>query len=247
MNSLFLAWQDDTSRAWFPVGRLTYDGLFYRFAYVQGAREAAAKAGFQPIYSFPDFEQVYSSSKLFPLFANRLLRPSRPDYADFVQWLNLPGENDPLALLARSGGNRKTDTFEVFPCPERDEQGQYQLHFFAHGLRYVPPETVEHLEGLPVGQELWMSHEFQNPYDPEALALKTPDQYNLGYCPRYLVSEVKRLREAGQKILVTVERVNAPPTPLQFRILCRLTADWPEGFEPFSGESYQLLVNQIAA
>jgi hypothetical protein len=136
---LFLAWQNPSSRAWFPVGKLTYDGRLYHFVYLQGAIEASEKADFQPIISFPDFHQEYGSLELFPLFQNRRLRRSRPDYPAFIQSLNLPSdETDPMAILSRSGGRRQTDSFEVFPCPERTESGQYEMHFFTHGLRYCP-------------------------------------------------------------------------------------------------------------
>jgi hypothetical protein len=137
LKTLFLAWQDPHSRSWFPIGKLTQEHEIYEFSYLQGALEAKDKAGFEPIVSFPYFDQHYRSSDLFPLFANRLLRPSRPEFKDFVQWLNIPEqEDDPIALLARSGGKRKTDNFEVFPCPERDADGNYHIHFFTHGLRY---------------------------------------------------------------------------------------------------------------
>jgi len=42
-------------------------------------------------------------------------------------------------MLARSGGRRETDTLTVFPIPEPDSEGRYRLHFFLHGLRYLPP------------------------------------------------------------------------------------------------------------
>ncbi len=45
----------------------------------------------------------------------------------------------------------------------------------------------------------------------------------------------------------TVERVNPPPIPLQFRVLCNLTALWVAGFEPFSSPSYQPLGEVPAA
>ncbi|MEH2319266.1 hypothetical protein [Nostoc sp.] len=31
MKTLFLAWQDPKSWAWFPIGRLTFDGTKYQF------------------------------------------------------------------------------------------------------------------------------------------------------------------------------------------------------------------------
>ena len=72
------------------------------------------------------------------------MRPSRPDYQDYIQWLNIPQhEDEPIAILARSGGRKATDTFELFPCPERNEDGFYHLHFFVHGLRYMPECSIE--------------------------------------------------------------------------------------------------------
>jgi hypothetical protein len=94
------------------VGRLSREGSEYVFTYTQGARSAEA-AGFRPLSSFPDFDQVYVSRELFPMFQNRLPPQSRPDYEDFVEWLDLErGEADPLVMLARSGGQRETDMFE---------------------------------------------------------------------------------------------------------------------------------------
>jgi hypothetical protein len=244
LKKLFLAWQDAISRAWFPVGKLTHqDGLYY-FAYIQGALEAKEKANFQPMWPFPDFNHRYSSSDLFPLFANRLLKRSRPDFLDFVQWLNIPqDQNDPLALLARSGGKRKTDSFEVFPEPERDESGQYHVHFFTHGLRHFPEANQAFVRTLQPGERLFITHDMQNPVDSRALILRTEDLHSVGYCPRYLNQDFfEQVSRFPEQVIVTVERVNPPPTPLQFRLLCSLTATWPDDFQPFSGAIYQPIV-----
>jgi hypothetical protein len=166
LKTLFLAWQDPGSGSWFPIGLLTFNGKEYRFSYTKGVLEAQLKCGFGPLLSFPDFNKVYTSEKLFPLFSNRVMPRSRPDYPEFVQWLNLPQhEDDPIALLARSGGKRVTDKFEVFPCPEPDENGRYRIHFFAHGLRHLPKPAIERINGLQVGELLYLAHEFQNPHD----------------------------------------------------------------------------------
>jgi hypothetical protein len=243
LKTLFLAWQDSASRAWFPVGKLISQNGIYQFKYLQGALEAKEKAGFEPIWSFPDFYHHYSSTDLFPLFANRLLRPSRPDYKDFVQWLNIPEqEDDPIALLARSGGQRKTDSFEVFPCPEQDPSGKYHIHFFVHGLRHFPPEIQEHVQTLQPETPLLLTHDLQNKYDSRALILRTEDLHFVGYCPRYLTQDFFELVcHFPQQVHVTVERVNPPPTPLQFRLLCNLTAAWAQSFQPFSSPMYQEL------
>ncbi|MBH8565546.1 DNA-binding protein [Nostoc sp. CENA67] len=249
MKKLFLAWQDPKSRAWFPIGRLTFDGTKYQFIYTQGAAEAELKCEFQPLLSFPELNKVYTSVELFPLFSNRLMRPSRPDYNNYIEWLNIPQhENDPIAILARSGGRKATDDFEVFPCPEPDENGLYHIHFFVHGLRHLPACATERINQLQTGELLYLANEFQNPYDPRALLLCTKDHYIVGYCPRYIVDDVFKLKDKNSELVkVEVERVNPVPTPLQLRLLCNMTAQWDEDFQPFSSWEYQPLVTDIPA
>ncbi|GAB1539763.1 HIRAN domain-containing protein [Scytonema sp. NUACC21] len=244
MKTLFLAWQDPNSRAWFPIGRLTFDGEKYQFVYTGGALEAQSKSGFQPMFSFPNFYKVYTSVEVFPLFSNRLMRRSRPEYKDFVQWLNIPqNSDDPIAILSRSGGQKVTDHYEVFPYPEPDENGLYHIHFFVHGLRHLPPYSIERISSLKPRDVLWLAHEAQNSYDSNALTLHTEDHYILGYCPRYIASDaLKLLRHNPKLIHVQVERVNPAPTPLQFRLLCNLTAEWHDDFRPFSSFNYQPIV-----
>lgn len=241
MKTLFLAWQDPNSGSWFPIGRLTFDGTEYQFAYTHGVEEAQAKCDFQLLQSFPRLNEVYKSNELFPLFSNRLMPRSRPDYNNFVQWLNVPKhKDDPIALLARSGGRKATDHFEVFPCPEQDENGLYHIHFFVHRLRELPEESIIRLNKLKPAELLYLAHDLQNEYDTQALMLRTNDRYLVGYCPRYLVEEVWELLRQNQKLVhVHVERVNLLPTPLQFRLLCNMTAEWHRDFRPFSSSIYQ--------
>lgn len=248
MKTLFLAWQDSESGSWFAIGRLTFNGKEYQFNYTNGVLEAKLKCGFEPLPSFPDFSKVYISQKLFPLFSNRVMPRSRPDYHEFVQWLNIPKyEDDPIALLARSGGKRVTDQFEVFPCPEPDENGRYCIHFFAHGLRHLPKPAIERINGLEVGELLYLAHEFQNRYDSSALLLCTEDRWIVGYCPRYLCGDFFQLIWQHRELVrVEVDRLNQPPTPLQFRLLCKMTADWRD-FRPFSSPMYQPVSSDVLA
>ena len=248
MKTLFLAWQDPVSRSWFPIGRLTFNGKEYQFNYTNGFLKALLERFFKPLPSFPDFSKVYTSQKLFPLFSNRVMPRSRPDYPEFVQWLNIPKhEDDPIALLARSGGKRVTDNFEVFPCPEPDENGRYRIHFFAQGLRHLPKPAIERINGLQVGELLYLAHEFQNRYDSSALLLCTEDHWIVGYCPRYLCGDILQIiSQHPELVRVEVDRLNQPPTPLQFRLLCKMTADWRD-FRPFSSPMYQPVSSDVLA
>lgn len=248
LKTLFLSWQNPISRAWFPIGRLDFDGELYRFRYIHGALVAQAQGQFRPIRTFPELRHLYESPRLFPLFENRLLRRSRPEYPDYVQWLNIPEKaDDPIALLSRSGGQRVTDTFEVFPYPQPDESGPYHIHFFVHGLRYMPPETQPTIQQLKPETRLLIMQDSQNDYDQNALLLRTEEGHNVGYCPRYLTHDVLNLlQQDPQKLMAAVERVNPHPTPVQFRLLCNLTAEWSKDFQPFSGELYEPLVSDVA-
>ncbi|MGB5634883.1 MAG: HIRAN domain-containing protein [Waterburya sp.] len=63
---------------------------------------------------------------------------------------------------------------------------RYELHFFAHGLGYLPQGVIAKIEQFQVGDRLWLAHELQNEYDKRALILNTQDHYIVGYLPRYL-------------------------------------------------------------
>lgn len=244
MNTLFLAWQDCQSRLWFPVGQLTFDGEIYTFTYVEGAKQAHQECGFEPLLSFPDWNRVYRSTKLFAVFANRVMSRSRPDYHSFLSRFNLSAENlDVMEFLGRTGGVRQTDNLTVFPCPKPNAYGQYHLHFLAHGLRYLPECSVKRLEQLEIGDSLWLAHEFHNPYDYKALTLNTADHYLLGYCPRYLVGNIFEILMRNPNLVkVTVATINLSPTPLKYRLLCQMTYSGFEGYVPFASAEYQPLV-----
>lgn len=239
---LYLAWRQP-DRRWWPVGRLTYANGAYEFAYTKGATSAAA-SGFRPLLSFPDLEQTYVSRQLFPVFANRVPPKTRPDYDAFVEGLGVGSTHiDPIALLARSGGRRETDMFELFPVPEQNADGRYEATFFVHGLRHRGPDAEAAARSLHPGDLVRLVPEPANPEDPHALGVvAVVSATRLGFLPRYLCEDVHRLREHGRDELHTVvRRVNPPPTPAQFRVLCTLAAPWPRGFRPLSSPDFDPL------
>jgi hypothetical protein len=203
--------------------------------------------------SFPELDRIYVSPELFPLFSNRSLRQSRPDYKQYLDWLCVPEtEADPVAILARSGGQRVTDTLEVFPSPTKSHEDRYELHFLVHGLSHMPEESAVRVERLTRGEHLLIMWDVQNPSDNLALALRTAetfdrDMFLVGYCPRYLRGDIiETMKRGGITPLVTVERVNRSPAPLQFRLLCKLIMPAVEGFSPFSSDDYMPIVSEYA-
>lgn len=241
MKILYLAWRDPKGRSWFPVGQLSFDGKSYRFVYTKGAKQSP---NFIPFARMENLTTVYKSNELFPLFANRLLSKKRPEYQDFLHWLNTrPGEDDLLTLLAGTGGMQEADLLALFPCPYRGPDNMYRVRFFSHGLRYLLPEAILRIHKLSPGERLYLMPDPQNTHDSEAVGLRTDDPAALvGYCPRYFVGDfLLLLREAGtENTKVVVERVNQE-APIQLRLLCTLTANWPESFHPCAGTWYEPL------
>lgn len=71
-----------------------------------------------------------------------------------------------------------------------------------------------------------------------------PGGRRLGWVPDYLVDHVRDLRTLnGHDPEVTVEHVNGPAAPPHMRLLCRLSAPWPVGYQPFSGPEFQTFVD----
>ena len=167
-----------------------------------------------------------------------------------MKWLNVQkGEDDPVALLARTGGVRQTDSLEVFRCPKPDSDGRYHVHFFIHGLSHVPDHVVARVNELKPGDTLYLMPDPQNAWDPRAVALRTEDPVVMfGYCPRYLVEDVGvLLSDCGPDgVNVVVERLNRD-APLQLRLLASISACWPEDFGPCSGNLYAPLAARFQA
>ncbi|HLC15488.1 MAG TPA: HIRAN domain-containing protein [Thermodesulfovibrionia bacterium] len=241
MKKLFLAWQDPKDRSWLPVGCLTVENDRYRFVYTQGAKHSV---NFLPFARMKQLDTIYESKELFPLFANRLLSKSRSEYKDFLKWLDLnENEDDPLSLLALTEGIRSTDTLMVFPCPEKQADGTYHIHFFAHGIRYLPEEAIKLINHLQAGTQLYLMFDIQNTYDPSAIALRMENPiFIVGYCPRYITKDFSQLmkEQGSDEVKVLVERVNQD-APIQLRLLCNITGVWPVGFNSCSTELYKPL------
>ena len=249
LPALFVAWQNPATRCFYPVGRLAQiegDGgdVCFEFAYIQGARLAT---GFQPFPSFPDLCQVYRAKELFPMFENRLVSPKRADFPEYIAQLALPGTTtSPITILSRSTGLRTTDTLELFPLPEFESDHGYRTWFWAHGIRYLPPEGLDRLLRLEPGEQVFPQCDVENPVDPSAIELLSDDDLRIGYMPSYLLDDAHALEENCHSGKVYVDRINPPPAPIQQRLLLRLEAFCPEGFVPYATPRYQPLSDEAA-
>lgn len=247
-NRLYVAWRsgDQSQSRWGPIGVLERTAAgSYRFAYTLGARQLP---GFSPFPGMSRYDEVYESDELFPMFANRLLNPSRPEYKESLMWSGFDPASppDPIQLLGVTEGRRQTDSLEVFPCPEPDPDGCFTAKFFLHGLRHASPEAIAHVATLQPEDELRIVPEDENHVDRFAVAVWTQNgvEHRIGYVPRYLAQDIRELKEQCSPgfAQLRVQRIN-PRAPLQQRVLCRMNACWPDGFRPCSSPEFQPLAD----
>jgi hypothetical protein len=231
---LIVTWKHDSSRPIIPVAELlvSADGRRYEFGYLKGVSEAEGH-GFQPFVAFPRFDTRYESSDLFPFFTNRVLPTTRPDYLESLSAVGLDASEANVAeVLGRTNGRRATDRIETILEPVRDSAGRYVTHFLVRGVRYAV-DSEKAIASLEAGTRLLAVVDGFNEYNPRARKLVTESGGAIGYVPDYLVADLDSLESAGAAPSVIVERVNPPPTPQHFRVLCRVESVWPRGFVPF--------------
>lgn len=238
MKTIFVAWQNQVDRKWIPVGKLTYDGKLYSFTYTQGALLAK---NFVPFGRMADLSSTYTADELFPLFSNRLLTKSRPEYSDLLKWMNVKdNEYLPMDMLALTEGRRGTDTLEMFPCPEKIGT-EYVMNFFVHGIRHLPEIAQRELHRLTEGDSLFLLPDIQNSFDEFAILLRTNDPVSIvGYCPRYLAKDFYNiLHNVSPKLIsINIVQINNE-APLQFKLLCSFNSPWPDSFKPCSDSTFQ--------
>lgn len=239
---IILNWRHEPTRGIMPVAELlstrSPEGVRYEFGYIEGVRRALA-LGFQPFLAFPHLHRRYTGSQLFPFFRNRVLPSTRPDYVDYVEALGLSVETaDVVDLLGRSEGRRRTDRIETVLAAERDPQtGRYVTRFLLRGVRHFGGAEAAIRRFRP-GDELEVRVEPTNDHNPRVRQLWFEDEI-VGYVADYLLADLDALEAAAAAPRFLVERVNQPPHPAHHRVLVRVDADWPSGFEPFSDPLFE--------
>lgn len=245
MSTLFVAWQaPGPTRAWFPIGRLdaSVEQHDYVFQYTHGALQAQERAGFSPLLAFPEFERRYEASELFPLFKNRILEPNRKDFAEYLNWLDLdPAHADPIEILSLTGGERQTDSLEVFPQVRKMADGTISCRFFLHGLRHVSDAARARADALTEGETLQVAIEVNNPATGYAVQLQTEDCHLIGWAPRYLVDDLRSALLEHSTITAKVRRINRLGAPFARRVLIELRGGVPADFEPMTSKEYSVL------
>lgn len=238
VRRLWVTWQHPTTRLMHLVGCLESlpDGD-WSFWYV---KRALAARDFKPFAHFPDLGRRYWSHDIFPVFANRVMSPRRSDYGQFLTALDLTNDATPFDILARSSGDRATDSIRLHPEPEYDHATTMtRCRFLVHGIRHVDG-AAERIEGLKPGDRLTIRPEPTNPVNSRAMLLDVLSNQPVGYVPDLLLDYVYWLREY-RGVEARIERVNPPPAPVSLRLLCMIQGSLPPGPTPFMGPDFEPL------
>lgn len=219
-KSVYVAWQSPETRSWHVVGNLQERSNGYVFKYTKGS---CVSDKFTKFSGMEDINKTYVSEELFPLFKNRLLSPKRPEYPRFMNWLGLSDEEqNPIEILARSGGSRSTDQLQMFKKFDVSENGELIHYFFLHGLSYLNEQANQTVSNLKVGDALQLCLDVQNEHDDKAVFARASDPAEIvGYCPRYFSADIKSmLIENPCSVKLVVEKIS-DDAPTNYRLLCK--------------------------
>lgn len=246
-DKLIVAWRKQSNQQWFIIGFLQREPKEnnqweYLFYYAKGVQEAFNN-GFSPLFGESDIKELkkaYFSDSLFPVFSNRLMTKSRPEYPQYKEWLELEDESNPLIELAKNNGVRATDSLQLFGIPQK--RNQYIVDFFIHKSNLTPQETQQRMTQRSLGEQLYLSQDIQNPYDKDALLIRTENPLEiLGYAPRIYSQDFRTLlNNPKAQATLKIQKLN-PQAPLFYRLLCRFEANWIEGFKPFNDIAFDPL------
>lgn len=212
VDRLWVLWGEPESRRRHVVGELWREpARGYAFAYLPEAQLASAKvAGFPLFAEFPEERGAsapYRSPYLFATFAQRVPSPKRPDFKAMLEAWGIPGEDDPMVILARSGGVLLTDRIEVAEYRDADDDLTRPLEFRLSGESRF--DVAKTLRG---GEPVMFLHEATNAFDPDATLVLVQGKQRIGYVPRQYSGLVSRQLASGTPLEgQVVRRLVLPP------------------------------------
>lgn len=204
---LLVSRQDPESRLYSRLGELRIEGAEYVFSYDDGVT--------RPLPGLA-LEIEHRATELFPIFAERVIHPQRPDYQQTLSRLGLDETAGPFEVLAISGGRRTGDTYELTPLPE---VGAVKLPFLVHGIRHLRTDEQAIIDALQPDQVLTLQPEPKNAVNDRAV-LVTESGTKLGYVPDPLLDYVHKVMEEEHSLVVV--QVNPPEAGFHMRLLVEL-------------------------
>lgn len=216
-QSLWLVWQNPTTRLHYHVGTLSYVNNQYEFIYTwQSKRNQkvndALENGYMLHPSFPDLTKKYVSDKLFAAFDRRIPSEIRTDYNHILWELNLTNKCSKMELLEQTRGKLSNDSYS-FEKPLKLIDEKLITTFFVHGMRHqqnLPSNWKEIVETTNI---ITLKLEPDNPIDKNAVAVYTAMGIKLGYVPRFYTTAISALMNRDLKTVVKVNYINDKATP----------------------------------
>jgi hypothetical protein len=211
VRQLFVLWRDQ-NRTRHVIGLLSKGVDGFTFAYDEGVSEAQS-LGFRLLPQFPELRaqgEPYSSRYLFSTFLQRIPSPSRPDYLAAMKELGVADFDDPLEILARSGGVLMTDRIELAEYRAEYDGLSTPLTFRVAGERFNPGGEVS------AGDAVELAREPENPHDPNATFVLCGRGQKIGYVPRYYARMLAMVLDGGGEIRGTFERRIRTPEELRW-------------------------------
>jgi hypothetical protein len=240
-KKLYVGWQADKSRRWYPIGKVTKTDEFYVFEYLKGADEARSNEGFKGVAQFPDFNRRYSSPELFSFLQNRVISVNRADASKKLRRLDLPAEGEPpepFEMLSRTYGARTTDRFELFRPPTH-VNGRVKLLFFTRGVRHRSEEIQQHWLSESPSPPIRLVHEKENPEDQNAMRVEDAEGAHMGYLPRFYSKSFAELLAHEPDYELRVVKHNDDPAYPQHRFLLEFEGQKPAGWSFLGSDLYE--------
>ncbi|MGL3806193.1 HIRAN domain-containing protein [Paeniglutamicibacter sp. R2-26] len=216
-RSLWLIWKHPDTGRYSRVGQL--DSLStgeFEFSYED---VTLLPPEFAPLAEFPDVNRQYRGPGLPAFYANRVMSDTRSAYGQYMDWLGLDPntQNVPIEILARTGGERATDTFHVVERPLSAEE--FSSYFFVSGIRYTGFEISS--GSVALGDKLRIVPEPENPFNSHAIVLESKRSEKIGWIPDWMLA-VFPTSDASNELVITVEKINID-APHRMQLLCNAT------------------------
>lgn len=213
---LLVTQRDPGSLTYRPLGFLADEvERGYSFAYLRSTVQAP---WFVALPGLSRTDGPSRSAFLFPLFAERVISPRRPDRPQTMRALGLPLDAGPFEVLRRSAGRRVEDQIELVPVPDIGADGWVELAFLVHGVRHMTQEAQDQISALAVGERLNLRPEPTNTVNTRAVLVTDSGELPVGYVPDPLLEFVSEMTDVETSVL----QANGPEVGFHMRLLVRL-------------------------
>lgn len=208
---------DEASPIWLPIYRMSWDdeGYFY-YSYTKGFKQYHEQLKGHIINPDCGFNQLWTTKHLDTRLGTRI--PRRADSMQLYELLGIgDAEGDYIAYLARSGGKRVGDNYDIFPEVQCDRDGYYSFNFLIVELGNKVKQNQKQVKFIADTIEV---------AEPLELKIKPKHSYifgrgvELGYCPEYIHHLLKS--NIYRQHRIRIERVNHQSDTYGSRIVVNL-------------------------